>query len=77
MLQQDIENDSIIGNQISNQGCLVVCTFDNFLVPLLVAAHTVNNFDIGDDKVLKMRAMKVLKQAGTRKGFPSEFCIKD
>ena len=44
-LQQDIENDPITKDQIANLGCLLVCTFDNFLAPVLVAAHKVNNLD--------------------------------
>ena len=31
-------------------GCLLVCTFVNLLAPGLVAAHTVNNLDIGDEQ---------------------------
>ena len=46
-LQQNIENDPIIKDQMANLGCLLVCTFDNFLVPVLVAVHTVNNLDLG------------------------------
>ena len=48
-LQQDIENDPIIKDQMANLGCLLVCTFGNFLAPVLVAAHTVNNLDLGDE----------------------------
>ena len=48
-LQQDIENDPIIKDQIANLGCLLVCTFGNFLAPALVAAHTVNNLDFGNN----------------------------
>ena len=47
-LQQDIENDPIIKDQMANLGCLLVCTFGNFLAPVLVAAHTVNNLDLDD-----------------------------
>ena len=47
-LQQDIENDPIIKDQMANLGCLLVCTFGNFLLPALVAAHTVNNLDLGN-----------------------------
>ena len=32
-----------------NLGCLLVCTFGNFLAPVLVAVHTVNNLDLGDE----------------------------
>ena len=45
-LQQDIENDPIIKDQMANLGCLLVCTFGNFLAPVLVAAHTVNNLGL-------------------------------
>ena len=31
---------------MANLGCLLVCTFGNFLVPVLVAAHTMNNLDL-------------------------------
>ena len=48
-LQQDIENDSIIKDQMADLGCLLVCTFGNFLAPVLVAAHTVNNLDLGNE----------------------------
>ena len=48
-LQQDIENDPIIKDQMTNLGCLLVCDFGNFLAPVLVAAHTVNNLDLCDE----------------------------
>ena len=47
-LQQDIENNPIIKNQMANLSCLFVCAFGNFLAPVLVAVHTVNNLDLGD-----------------------------
>ena len=34
-LQQDIENDPIIKDQMANLGCLLVCTFGNFLAAFL------------------------------------------
>ena len=40
-LQQDIENDPIIKDQMAKLVCLLVCTFGNFLTPVLVATHTV------------------------------------
>ena len=49
-LQQDIENNPIIRDQTANLGCLSVCTFCNFLVSVLVAAHTINNLDLRNDK---------------------------
>ena len=48
-LQQDIENDPIIKDLMANLGCLLVCTFGNFLAPILIAAHTANNVDFGDE----------------------------
>ena len=39
----------IIKDQMANLGCLLVCTFGNFVTPVLVAAHTVNNLDLGDE----------------------------
>ena len=47
--QRDIENDPIIKDQMASLGCLLVCTFGTFLEPVLVAAHTANNFDLGDE----------------------------
>ena len=49
-LQQDIENDPIIKNKMANLGCLLVCTFGNFLAPVLVAAQTVNNLDNSNEQ---------------------------
>ena len=34
---------------MANLGCLLVCTFGNFLAPVVVAAHTVNSLDLGDE----------------------------
>ena len=52
-LQQDIDNDPIIKDQMANLGCLLVCTFGNFLASFLVAAHAVNNLDLGDEQGLE------------------------
>ena len=30
---------------MANLGCLLVCTFGNFLAPTLIAAHTANSVD--------------------------------
>ena len=48
-LQQDIENDPIIKDQMADLDCLLVCVFGNFLPPVLVAPHRVNNLDLGDE----------------------------
>ena len=45
-LQEDTESDPIIKDHMANLGCLLVCTFGNFLALVLVAAHTVNNLDL-------------------------------
>ena len=47
-LREDIENDPVFKDQMANLGCLLVCTFGNFLAPVLVAAHTGNNLDLDD-----------------------------
>ena len=31
-------------------GCLFVCTFGNYLALVLIAAHTANNLDFGDEQ---------------------------
>ena len=31
-------------------GCLFVCTFGNYLAPVLIAAYTANNLDFGDEQ---------------------------
>ena len=48
-IQQDIENDPIIKDQMANLGYLLVCTFGNLLALVLVAAHTLNNLELGDE----------------------------
>ena len=52
-LQQDIENDQIIKDQMANLGCLLVCRFGNFLAPVLVFTHTVNNLALADEQGLE------------------------
>ena len=47
-LQKDFKNDLIIKDQMANLGCPLVCTFGNVLAPVLVAAHTANNLDLGN-----------------------------
>ena len=43
-LQQDTENDLIIKDQMASLGYLLVCALGDYLTPVLVAVHTVNNF---------------------------------
>ena len=51
-LQQFIENASIIKDQMAYVGCLLVHTFGNFLAPILIAVHKVNNVDLSHEQVL-------------------------
>ena len=48
-LRQDIENDQIIKDQMADLGCLYMCTFDNYLTSILIAAHTGNNVDFDNE----------------------------
>ena len=48
-LRQEIENDPAIKDQMADLGCLLVCTLGNFLAPVLIAVHTANNLDFGDE----------------------------
>ena len=48
-LQQDIENDPIIKDQMANLACHLIYTFGNLLVPVLGAAHAVNNLYLGHE----------------------------
>ena len=49
ILRQDIEDDPVIKDQMANIGCLFVCTFRNYLAPVLIAVHTANNVDFGEE----------------------------
>ena len=46
---------------------LLVCTFGNFIVAILVAANTVKNVDVGHEQSFEKRATKVIKKAVTKK----------
>ena len=48
-LRQDIEDDPIIKDQMTGLGCLLVYTFGDYLLPFLIAAHTADNLDFGDE----------------------------
>ena len=48
-LCQDIETDPVIKDQMAGLGCLFMCTFGNYLAPILTAAHTANNVDFGGE----------------------------
>ena len=34
---------------MANLGCLFVCTFSDYLAPVLIAAHIANNVDFGNE----------------------------
>ena len=49
-LRQDIENVPIIKDQMAGLGCFFMCTFGDYLIPILITAHTANNLDLGDEQ---------------------------
>ena len=49
-LRQDIENGPIIKDQMANLGCLFVCTFGDYLAPVLIVARTYNNVNFGGEQ---------------------------
>ena len=46
---QGTEIDRFIKDEMAGLGCLSVCTFGDYLWPVLTAAHTANNLDLGDE----------------------------
>ena len=48
-LLQDIEDDPIIKDQMAGLGCYLVYTFDDYLLPFSIVAHTADNLDFGDE----------------------------
>ena len=48
--RQDIENDLLIKDQMVNLGCLLVYTLGDYLAPVLVGVHTINNLDRGGEQ---------------------------
>ena len=48
-LRQDTKIDLLIKDEMAGLGCLFVCTFGDYLWPVLIAAHTANNLDLGDE----------------------------
>ena len=43
------EIDPITKDQMANLGCPLVCTFGDYLAPILVTVHTVENLDHGNE----------------------------
>ena len=37
-------------DQMASLGCLFVCTFGDYLAPILIIANTANNLDLGDEQ---------------------------
>ena len=48
-LRQDTAEDPTIKDQMAGLGCLLLCTFGNFLALVLVATHTVSKLDLGNE----------------------------
>ena len=48
-LRQEIEDDPAIKDQMATLGCLLVYTFGDYIAPILVAVHSMNNLDCGDE----------------------------
>ena len=48
--RQDIENDLLSKDQMVNLGCLLVYTLGDYLAPVLVCVHTINNLDRGGEQ---------------------------
>ena len=48
--RQDIENDLLIKDQMVNLGCLLVYALGDYLAPVLVGVHTINNLDRGGEQ---------------------------
>ena len=52
-------------------GCFLVCTFGNFVAPVLVAAQTVNNLDISHEQSFENEGYESYETA------PSELPLVD
>ena len=52
-LRQDIEDDTVIKDQMVSLGCLLVYVFGDYLGSILVAVRTVENLDCGDKPEFK------------------------
>ena len=61
-LRQDTKDDPIIKDQMTAFGCLLMCTFGDYLAPVLasvlITAHTSNNLDSGDESENKNEGCK-------------------
>ena len=48
-LRPEIEDDLVIEDQMAALNCLLVYTFGDYLAPILLAVHIMNNLDRGDE----------------------------
>ena len=49
-LRQDIGKDPLIRDQMVHLGCLLVYTLGDYLAPVFVGVHTINNLDRGGEQ---------------------------
>ena len=49
-LRQDIDDDPLIKDHMTYLDCFLVYTLGDYLAPVLVAAHTLNNLDRGAER---------------------------
>ena len=61
-LRKDIENDPIIKDSMADIGALMVGTFDRFLAPLLVMAHTSNHVEISKKQVVREQVDEAMSE---------------
>ena len=56
---QDIEGDSLMKDQMVSLGCFSVYTLGNYLAPVLIVAHTLNNLDRGNRQDHKNKGYEI------------------
>ena len=59
---QDIEGDPLMKDQVVNLGCFSVYTLGNYLAPVLIVAHTLNNLDRGNRQNHKNKGCEIDKK---------------
>ena len=52
--------------------CRFLLSFGNYLSPVLIPAHAVNNLDLSHEQGFDNEDYNVIKQVGTKKGFFSD-----
>ena len=68
-MQHDIENDSIIKDQMANLGCVLLCVFCNFLAHVSVAEHTTYNLDLGEEQSFENEGYEIYEKGRHQKSF--------